>query len=266
MERRRATGRLDFRLPPQCWWDLRSSGILAASRGIVYRRFGTTYRSHLHGSRLVCMAAVQCHAHLRSSQGIVMMFIPRLNPPVVSNVINGTTDPRASLAYYIAVVQPSQPWASAVAPITRLPTCTTHWIYSPKRVPINTDSMMQPAVKSYCKPTTQRRGHKMRGNWLILDTGSVPEHYALYVYSGRVGKVTQVCVLNLVTICRWVTSFALRPLRLKDRAEVPADWLAQTSDWTEMATKIISAPGEIAIQTVQPAHRHGRWRVKCNII
>jgi hypothetical protein len=44
---------LDFRLPPRCWWNLRSSGgITRRCAVIVYRRFGTTNRSHPHGSRV----------------------------------------------------------------------------------------------------------------------------------------------------------------------------------------------------------------------
>jgi hypothetical protein len=43
---------VDIRLPPRCWSELRSwCGIRQRGVVIIYRRFGTTYRSHLHGSR-----------------------------------------------------------------------------------------------------------------------------------------------------------------------------------------------------------------------
>jgi hypothetical protein len=41
----------DFRLPPRYIWELRSSRILCSVVIIPYRRFGTTYRSHLTESR-----------------------------------------------------------------------------------------------------------------------------------------------------------------------------------------------------------------------
>jgi len=40
----------DFRLPPRCKWDLRSSGILRGLEEYFYRRFGTIHRSHHQGS------------------------------------------------------------------------------------------------------------------------------------------------------------------------------------------------------------------------
>jgi hypothetical protein len=44
----------DFRLLPWYRWDLRSSGILCSVWVVVlYRRFGTTYRSHLEGTGIV---------------------------------------------------------------------------------------------------------------------------------------------------------------------------------------------------------------------
>jgi hypothetical protein len=39
----------DFRLLPQCKWDVRSSEILCTAVFILYRYFGTTYLSHLQG-------------------------------------------------------------------------------------------------------------------------------------------------------------------------------------------------------------------------
>jgi hypothetical protein len=42
----------NFRLPPRCKWDLRSSGMLRSVELVVsYRSFGTNYRFHLQGSR-----------------------------------------------------------------------------------------------------------------------------------------------------------------------------------------------------------------------
>jgi hypothetical protein len=42
----------NFRLPSRCWLDLRSSGAITQRRVVIlYRRLGTTYRSHLQGSR-----------------------------------------------------------------------------------------------------------------------------------------------------------------------------------------------------------------------
>jgi hypothetical protein len=43
---------LDFRLPPRCWCDLRSSGATQRRVLIVYRRFGTTYRPHFKGQEV----------------------------------------------------------------------------------------------------------------------------------------------------------------------------------------------------------------------
>ena len=40
-----------YRLPPRDRWEQRSSGVLLREMVISYRRFGTTYRSHLQGSR-----------------------------------------------------------------------------------------------------------------------------------------------------------------------------------------------------------------------
>jgi hypothetical protein len=95
-----------------------------------------------------------------------MIFLPTLNPPVVSNVINGATDPRTRyraenqcVSRVLYCGRPSQPWASTIVPLIRLHTGTTHWINGPKAVPINTDSTMQRAVIFYCKATMQRTGH-----------------------------------------------------------------------------------------------------------
>jgi hypothetical protein len=41
----------DFRLPPQCTWDMRSSGITQLWVVVLYRRFGKNHRSHLQGRR-----------------------------------------------------------------------------------------------------------------------------------------------------------------------------------------------------------------------
>jgi len=42
----------DFRLPPRSGRELRSSGLLRNVYDNYYRRVGTTYRSHLQGSRI----------------------------------------------------------------------------------------------------------------------------------------------------------------------------------------------------------------------
>ena len=42
----------DFTLSPSCRLYLRSSGSLVSVEVIPYPRFGTTYRSHLQGSRI----------------------------------------------------------------------------------------------------------------------------------------------------------------------------------------------------------------------
>jgi len=42
----------DFRLPPLSRWSLRSSGLCTQQVVVIpYRRFGTTYRSDIQGSR-----------------------------------------------------------------------------------------------------------------------------------------------------------------------------------------------------------------------
>jgi hypothetical protein len=46
--------KLDFRLPPPCWWDLRSSGILRSVVGLLFNDvWGPNYRPQFQGSEVV---------------------------------------------------------------------------------------------------------------------------------------------------------------------------------------------------------------------